>query len=150
MTCETIMTPAPKTLGATETVGAAAQAILAHRAVNLPVVDADNRLVGLFGIYDLFGMLVPRVAVAGDLLSNLRFMSDDLGALHREFAAFADQPVFRAMNREPVTVFRDTPIVEGIRLFCRNHMTLPVVERDNNRLAGLISYWDAARAIVAP
>jgi CBS domain-containing protein len=47
-----------------------------------------------------------------------------------------------------VRVYPDTPLIEAIRLFCRNHMTIPVVERGTDRLVGMISYWDAARHIV--
>jgi hypothetical protein len=35
-----------------------------------------------------------------------------------------------------------------VRVFCRNHMTIPVVERSTEKLVGTISYWDAARHIV--
>ena len=105
-------------------------------------------MVGLFGIYDLLGLLVPRVAVIGNLLPNLRFMSDDAGELHKKFALLKNNPVKRAVNREAPSVHPDTPVVEALRLFCRSHMTIPVVERDSGRLVGMVSYWDAAAAIV--
>ena len=77
MTCGAIMTRNPISVREDETIGRAAKQILDHRYINLPVVDAEGRMVGLFGIYDLLGLLVPRVAVIGNLLPNLRFMSDD-------------------------------------------------------------------------
>jgi CBS domain-containing protein len=104
--------------------------------------------VGLFGIYDLLALLVPRIAVVGDMIPNLRFLSDDIGALRTRYAEIRDQPVERAMNREPVVVYPDTPLIEAIRIFCRNHMTIPVVARESGRLCGVISYWDAARTIL--
>ena len=146
--CATIMTPNPKTVRDSETIGHAAEEIIAQRAINLPVVDAEGRLVGLFGIYDLLALLVPRVAVIGNLLPNLRFVGDDAGELQRKFAALKTSPVQRAVNREAVRVYPDTPLIEALRLFCRNHMTIPVVERDSGKLVGMISYWDAARAIM--
>ena len=45
----------------------------------------------MFGIYDLLGLLVPRVALAGDLLPNLRFIGDDPEALRTKFADGQDQ-----------------------------------------------------------
>ena len=141
------MTPNPLSVRENETIGHAARQIIEHRYINLPVVDMTGRLIGLFGIYDLLALLVPRVAVIGNLLPNLRFVGDDIGDLHRKFAALKDNPVRRAVNREAVRVFTDTPLVEAIRLFCRNHTTLPVVERDTNLLVGMISYWDAAKLI---
>jgi CBS domain-containing protein len=143
-----IMTRDPVSVRESETIGHAAKQIIANRYINLPVVDATGRLVGLFGIYDLLALLVPRVAVIGNLLPNLRFVGEDVGELHRKFAAVKNSPVKRAVNREAVRVHPDTPLAEAIRLFCRNHMTLPVVERDTGRLVGMISYWDAAQMIV--
>ena len=148
MSCAMIMTRDPISVRESETIGRAAEQIIANRYINLPVVDAKGRLVGLFGVYDLLALLVPRVAVIGNLLPNLRFVGEDIGELHKKFAAVKNSPVKRAVNREAVRVHPDTPLAEAIRLFCRNHMTLPVVERDTNMLVGMISYWDAAQMIV--
>src|SRR5882762_1376131 len=100
--CATIMTPNPKAVRESETIGRATEEIVAQRAINLPVVDAEGRLVGLFGIYDLLALLVPRVAVIGNLLPNLRFVGDDAGDLQRKFAALKTSPVQRAVNREEI------------------------------------------------
>jgi CBS domain-containing protein len=142
------MTPNPVTIGENETIGRAAEILITTHYVNLPVIRENGQIAGLFGVYDLFALLVPRIAVVGDLIPNLRFVSDDVGELREKFAEIRDQPVHRAMNREPVTVFADTPIIESVRLFCRNHMTIPVLEPGTRRLVGIISYWDAARAIM--
>ncbi len=147
MTCATIMTANPAAVRESETIGHAAKQIIAHNSINLPVVDAGGRLIGLFGIYDLLALLVPRVAVIGNLLPNLRFISDDIADLQGKFMSLRDMPVRRAVNREAVRVHPDTPLVEAIRLFCRNHTTIPVVERDSGVLVGMISYWDAAKLI---
>ena len=58
-----------------------------------------------------------------------------------------DNPVKRAINRDAPRTYADTPLIEAIRLLCRNHLTIPVVERDTERLIGIISYWDAAAYI---
>ncbi len=147
MTCADIMTRNPESVRESETIGAAARKIIDNRYINLPVVDEGGRLVGLFGIYDLLALLVPRVAVVGNLLPNLRFMGDDTSELHEKYAAISNNPVSRAVNRETIRVHPDTPLPEAIRLFCRNHTTLPVVERDTGALIGIISYWDVVRFI---
>jgi CBS domain-containing protein len=148
MTCAAIMTPRPITVAETETIGHAAQLIIDNRYINLPVVDAENRLVGLFGIYDVLALLVPRIAMVDDLVPNLRFLSDDVGELQERFRNVRESPIRLAINREPVIVHPETPIVEALRLFCRNHMTIPVVTRETGTVCGMISYWDAARAVI--
>jgi len=150
VTCAAIMTRQPVTIAETVSIGEGAALILSHGYINLPVVDGQNRLVGLFGVYDLLALLVPRIAMVGDLVPNLRFLNDDMAALHETYRAVSGSPIRAAMNREPVTVNPETPIMEAIRLFCRNHMTIPVVTRDTREVCGMISYWDAARAIVGP
>jgi CBS domain-containing protein len=148
VTCASFMTPDPVTVREQDTIGRAAEVLVAGRFINLPVIAEGGRLVGLFGIYDLLALLVPRIAVVGDLLPNLRFVGDDVGELRQKFAEVRDSPVHRAMNREPVTVTTDTPIIEAVRLFCRSHMSIPVIEPGTRRLVGMISYWDAARAVM--
>ena len=143
------MTPDPVTIGEQETIGRAADVLVNGSFVNLPVVSGEGRLVGLFGVYDLLALLVPRIAVVGDLLPNLRFVADDIDELRQKFAEVSGKPVHRAMNREPVTVYTDTPIIEAVRLFCRSHVSIPVLERGSLRLAGMISHGDAARAVMA-
>lgn len=150
MTCASIMTHNPKSVTESETIGRAAAEIIAHRYVNLPVIDRQGRLVGLFGVYDLLALMVPRVAIIGNLLPNLRFMSDNMDDLYAKFEELRNAPIRRAINREPVVVYPETPVIEAIRLFCRNHLTLPVVEKESRKLAGIISYWDAAQAIMGP
>ena len=149
MTCAAIMTRDPVVVREDERIADAAQLIVSQRCVNLPVVRGDGVLVGLFGIYDLLALLVPRIAVVGDMIPNLRFLSDDMGELRDRYAEIRDQRVERAMNREPVTVYPDTALIEAIRIFCRSHMTIPVVAHGSGKLCGMISYWDAARTILS-
>lgn len=148
MTCAHIMTTNPKAVREDDTIGDAALQIVQCNTVNLPVVDADGRFVGLFGLCDLLVLLVPRVAVIGSLLPNLRFLGDDESELHRKFSNVKASPVRRAVNREAVRVYPDTPMIELIRLFCRSHVTIPVVERGTERLVGMISYADAVRHVI--
>ena len=56
MTCAAIMTPNPHSVRADHTVGRAADELIAHRYINLPVVDEAGRLVGLFGMHDLLAL----------------------------------------------------------------------------------------------
>lgn len=149
MSCAEIMTANPLTVRAQDSVGAAADALIQHRYINLPVVDTDGRFEGMFGIYELLGLLVPRVALAGDLLPNLRFVSDDPMALKKKFAEVKAKPVGEWCDRDAVTLHPDTPMIEAVRLFCRRHTTLAVVERETGKLSGIVSYWDALAALTS-
>jgi CBS domain-containing protein len=150
MSCEKIMIRNPKSVREDDTIGMAAREIVENHCISLPVVDAEGRFVGLFGIFDLLALLVPRVAVIGNLLPNLQFLSDDDEVMRQKFAGLRNSPLKRAVNREAARVHPDTPLIEAIRLLCRNHLTIPVVEEETDRLVGVITYWDAARHIIGP
>src|SRR5437763_751580 len=147
MSCAEIMTREPVTIREQESVGDAAEKLVSNHVTNLPVVDAQNRYVAMFGLYDLLSLLVPRVALAGDLMSNLRFIADDPEELRRRYREVKSRPVSEVANRNAPTLDPDSPEVEAIRLFCRNHITLPVVDRDSRRVLGILSCWDAIRAL---
>jgi CBS domain-containing protein len=147
MSCAAIMTTNPVTLGVDESVGAAAGKLIAHQAISLPVVDADGRYAGMFGLYDLLSMLVPRVALAGNLLPNLRFVSDDPAELRKRYLELKSRRVGELANRSASTLRPDSPQIEAIRLFCQSHSSLAVIDPDTRKVLGVISCWDAAKAI---
>lgn len=143
------MNKTPIILHEQESVADAAAKLVSHDFTSLPVVDAQGRYVGMFGIYDLLSLLVPRVALAGDLMSNLRFIADDPEELRRRYGEVKTWRVTEVANRNAPTLDPDSPEVEAVRLFCRNHVSLPVVDRQTGRVAGIVSCWDTIRSILA-
>ena len=147
MTCGAIMTESPLRAREDETVGEATKRLIGDRYLNLPVVNADGRFLGMFGIYDLFSLIIPKVALAGGLLPNLRFMGDDAEDLRTRFREIAGRKVGEVADRDVRVLYPDTPQIEALRLFCQQHTTLAVVERETRRLLGIVSYWDAVCAL---
>jgi CBS domain-containing protein len=147
MSSAAIMTKNPVTLRADESVGAAAARLTEHSSISLPVVDAEGRYVGMFGITNLLCMLIPRVALAGDLLPNLRFLGDDPAELRKRFAEVQSRRVGDFADRSASTLAPDMPEVEAIRLFCQSHNSLAVVEPQTRKVVGVVSCWNAIKAI---
>ena len=150
MSCAAIMDSSPLTIHADESVADAVAKLLAQHNTNLPIVDAEGRYAGVFGIYDLLSLLVPRVALAGNLMSNLRFVIDDPGDLRRKFQEVKGRRVAEVANRNAPTLAPDLPEVEAFRLFCRSQNSLPVIEKETGRVLGVVSCWDAVRALAGP
>jgi CBS domain-containing protein len=142
------MTRAPVTIRQEESVADAVAKLVTHNVINLPVVDSDDRYVGMFGLYDLLGLLIPRVALAGDLTSNLRFISEDPEELRGKYQDVKNRRVFEVANRNSPTLDSSAPEVEAIRLFCRNHVSLPVIESVSGKVLGIVSCRDAIRNII--
>lgn len=149
MSCAAIMTSNPITLRDDESVGEAAAKLVAQHHSHLPVVDEAGRYAGMFGLGDLLGLLVPRVALAGDLISNLRFVADDPEALRRRFDSVKNRRVREVANRNAVTLDPEASEIEAVRLFCRNHDSLAVVEKPSGRVIGIVSPWNAIRALAS-
>lgn len=147
MTCAAIMTAKPPALCDSDSVADAAEALIARQCVALPVVDGKGCFIGMFGVHDLLALSMPRVALAGNLMSNLRFIGDDPAELRRKFISVSAKRVGECCDRQAVTLHPETPAIEAIRLFCRGHTTLAVVERNTRKLAGIVSSRDAIRAI---
>lgn len=149
MRCDAIMSHDPLTLRDSDSVGAAAEQLIRHRHLSVPVVDAEGRYVGMFGADDLLSLMVPRVAIAGDLAPNLRFVGDDARCLAERFGELKHEPVGALADRSAVVLAPDTPDIEAFRIFCRSRATLPVVEFESGRLLGVVSYWDVMSAVTA-
>ncbi|MGD0864319.1 MAG: CBS domain-containing protein [Rhizomicrobium sp.] len=150
MSCAFIMTSQPPTILDSDSVADAAGKLVAHRAAALPVVDAEGRYVGMFGIRDLLGLLVPRSALAGDLVPNLRFLGDDPDALRSKFQAAKGRTAGETADRRMAILHPDMPEIEALRACSREQATLAVVARDTGKLVGVMCCWDAIEALTAP
>ncbi len=146
MTVQSIMTREPLTLRGDDTVARAAELMLGHRYLILPVVDAGGRYVGVFDVWDLLQLLLPKAATLDDLVPNLGFLADDLPGLQAKFQEMGGQPVGPLARPDLPVLEPDMTVVESLLLFFRNRSTLPVVDADN-RVVGVLSYWDALAAI---
>lgn len=149
MSCAAIMTRNPPTLRDNESVAEAAAKLVAAHHTSLPVVDSKGRYAGMFGIDDLLGLIVPRVALAGNMMSNLRFIGDDPNALRRKFGEVKGRPVVDAARRNAPTVAPDTPEIEAIRLLCRSSSAcVAVVDQHSGLVVGTVSASDVVGGII--
>ena len=147
MSCAAIMTANSPTIRDCDSLADAAGKLVAGRASSLPVVDGEGRYVGMFGIRDLLGLLVPRGALAGDLVPNLRFLGGDAEALRSRFQAVKARTVGDIADRRAATLYPDMPEIEALRALSRELTTLPVIARDTGELLGIVGCWDAIRAL---
>ena len=81
-------------------------------------------------------------------LETAKFMKSSLSDLHRRFIEIMDEPITLCMTDEAPVVAPDTPLIETLRILYTHMGSLPVVDPDNGRLVGVISYWDVGRSIL--
>ncbi len=115
-----VMTRQVVSVAADATVDQVIELLLRHQVSGLPVVDDEQRLLGVVTEFDLLEALYDH----------------EIG----------DQPVSAHMTRDPLCVEDDTPLVTVADVMLTSRVRrLPVVR--DGRLAGLVSRHDLIRVI---
>jgi len=125
-----------------DVVGEATRRMLTHYMTDLPVVDDEHRLIGMFKLERLLGSLLPKAALIGFGLDDLSFVPDTLEHLRKQMHTIADTPVRQLMVKAEHVVHPDTSPVEIVLLLYRGATNVPVVERDTHKLVGMVSARD--------
>lgn len=102
------------------------------------MVDARERVIGIFTVDRLLGLLLPK-AVRGAGLADLAFVSETLANVRERFAEVADQKIAAHVDRIEHPIHADTPLQEILLLLMRGENDLPVVDRATGRLLGMAS-----------
>jgi CBS domain-containing protein len=148
MSCATIMTPDPVTLKESDSVAAAAAILLDRRFIILPVVDAHGRYKGQFGVFDLLRLMLPKAATLAEQDDlHIGFIADTVEDMRREFASLQGKRVREHVRKDLPVLRPDTPLMECLRLLYRSRCPLPVVDESTGRVVGVVSYWDAVKAV---
>jgi CBS domain-containing protein len=119
------------TLSADGGVADAVTTLLASGLPALPVVDADGRLVGLFGEREFMTALFP--GYVGEL-HYAGFVSGRLDEALEKRAACAYEPVSQHMNKEDVSVDEEFADIGLAEIFLHHRVLVVPVVRDKRPL----------------
>lgn len=125
-TCADILTEAVFTLEPDETIDRAAGRMLRAHVSGCPVVDSENRVVGVLSEIDLLRALYP--AHQGEIPTGT---------------------VREHMTPNPVALRPDTPAIEAAHFFFEYPLRRAPIVDDAGRLIGLVSRRDVLRATEA-
>jgi CBS domain-containing protein len=148
LTARDIMTPESVTVSPETDVSQAARLLLEKHINGIPVVDSNQRVVGVLCQSDLIAQQ-KKISLPSlfTLLDGFISFSSNKN-LEKEFKKIAAIKVSEAMTADPVTVSPDTPIEEVATLMVnRGFHTIPVVEDD--RLVGVIGKEDVLKTIIS-
>lgn len=149
MTAESVMDPNPTVLRPTDTIKTAADYIMKNRYRSLPVVDEEDRYIGIFGVNCLLRLVLPKAVMMEAGLENVGFIQESLHDLHERLREVEDQPITSCLTRDITTVTPRTPLVETLLLLYRTRISIPVVAPGTGKLVGMISYFDVGEKILA-
>jgi acetoin utilization protein AcuB len=99
---------------------------------HLPVVEDDGSIIGIISDRDYLRMESPFFGTVNEQTRDSEIMHRKVGTI---------------MTRNPICAYVDTNLMEAVNLMNdRKISCLPVVDRDCNRLLGIVTWKDVVRA----
>ncbi|MBK8510112.1 MAG: CBS domain-containing protein [Candidatus Competibacter sp.] len=148
MTVQTLMNPNPVTLRPTDTVATAADYILKQHLRHLPVVDEQGRYIGTFSIYSLIQLALPKAVTMREGLSNAGFVNEKTPELAQRLRERSNEPVANWLSKDAV-LHVDSSAMDALLLLLKGHVSVPVVDKQSQRLVGMISSWNVIEKLTA-
>lgn len=148
ITARDIMTKEVVSVAPATEITRAARLLLSHHINGLPVVDSNQKLVGILCQSDLIGqqkrLSLPSFFTFLDGFIPLSSMKE----IEKEIEKVSATTVGQVMTPDPVTVEPDTDIHELASFMVeKNFHTLPVV--DGGKLVGIVGKEDVLKTIVS-
>jgi CBS-domain-containing membrane protein len=144
-----IWTTSYRALADSDTVAETVRAMLADRVSDLPVVDGEGRLIGLFKLDRLLASLLPKAALIGYGVPDLGFVSDTVTHLRERMREVDAEPVKHFAVKADHIVHPDTSPMEIVMLLYKGANNVPVVDRDSGKLVGMVAARDVLVALHA-
>lgn len=147
MTAQALMNSDLVVVRATDTVADAAALILEHHLRHLPVVDQAGRYLGTFGIYSVLQLSLPS-AVIKQGLKNVAFVPETATDLAKRLGRRGEEPVSQWLSKDPVA-YPHTSAMKIVQMILQGHTSVPVVDKESQRLEGMISSWSVLEKLMS-
>lgn len=109
----------------------------------VPVVDDENRLVGIIAEKDMLHSLFPTM----DSLITEGMHSVDMDRQMGRYGEILEKRVDELMTKNPITVDPDTHVLRAATIMVKhNFRRIPICEKDGD-LVGMLSLGDVHKAI---
>ncbi|MBW7957668.1 MAG: CBS domain-containing protein [Deltaproteobacteria bacterium] len=147
MTAASIMTKEVLTIRDSGTMLDAFRLLKEKKVRQIPVLDGQNRVIGVITPRALMKAILPRY-VSDGLVADVKF-APELPDFVKNIDSLARKKVSDLMERDFVTVGPETSTMEVAALLVNpeKHADSVVVVDDMNRLLGIISPWDVFRRL---
>ncbi|KKU88039.1 MAG: hypothetical protein UY17_C0004G0001 [Candidatus Beckwithbacteria bacterium GW2011_GWC2_47_9] len=127
----------------------AAKIIMAHNFDGVPVVDKENKLVGILTEYDLIekGSSI-HLPTFQKILENLKVLKQDSSEFQKEVKEVSALKVKDVMNEDPLTLAPETSFDEMVKTFREHHRVnpIPVIDKDK-KVIGVVSRFDVLKPL---
>lgn len=126
-----------------------AHLITEHHFNGVPVVDKDNKLIGLVTEYNLINeKSLLHLPTLQSVLKSLPVFSKDKGEFQEKIEEVEALKTKDVMDTTPLTLFFDDSFEDAIKLFNEHHRVnpVPVIDHDN-KLVGVVSRYDLVKLL---
>lgn len=139
--CSHIMVKDPVTLQPDCTFRQALFIAQEHNVRYLPVVDDNQRFLGLFSSLTLLNLLLPQAVSInmGKKPVDLNFMRTSIANLQEQLDEIGHQPIFRHLITDVPTCHADSSIMEAIHILHNHHTHVVITDKATNRFLGIIT-----------
>lgn len=134
-------------ISASSTIGQAVALLKKHIISGLPVVDNDDRLIGVITGGDVLRAIQQRAQKIYHTLIGPTHVVVDETVWHEDQARLLAMPIEKMMSRGAITVTRNTPVGEIADLMLGQNVRRVFVLEDN-KLVGVITRNDIVRWLV--
>ncbi|MBF0097842.1 MAG: CBS domain-containing protein [Magnetococcales bacterium] len=143
MLVKEVMVSNVRTVRKDDTIRSVAATICTNKISGMPVVDDDNRLLGIITEKDILNALLPNYS---DFLDD-PVRARDFLAMENSYQEVLSRTVANLMTKRVFTVSSDEPIMQAAsKMALHRFRRIPVVE-DHDKLAGIVSLGDIHKAI---
>ena len=145
MQASDIMTRTVVSVVPNTTVSEVAATLIAHHISGVPVVDAENRVIGVISEGDLYRR--SELSTERPRRRWIEFFTSD-ASLARDYVHSHGSKAGDVMSRDVAQVSSETPVSEIAEIFEQRHIKrVPVV--DDGRLVGIVSRGNLVQALAS-
>ena len=127
----------------------AAELLARHGFDGMPVVDEENKLVGILTEYDLISKgSAVHLPTFQKVIENLGIYHKDKSRFNKDFAELAALKVKDVMNNDPLTLVEDATYEEAVAAFREHHRVnpMPVIDQER-KVVGVVSRFDILKPL---
>ena len=139
--CGDIMRPMKRSLHKDDPAQAAVDFMMETHMGLVPVVDAEERFVGLISGDRLMHFMLPKHLTMVRGLDRMSYLRESPEELRERLDELGGRSIGEIMDSRVKVVHPDSPLVEAMQILSGTQFVVPVVDRESGELLGAISFF---------
>lgn len=146
MDCRTCMSPVKTQLYADQPAGSVIDFMREHHMELVPIVDRENRYVGMLSASTLMRHLLPRSISMMRGIKHASYLRESPQDLHERMQEIREKTLAELVTPYAQTVHPEAALADALMAINDQQFVVPVVD-DDDKLVGAISYFSIMHAV---